>query len=391
LCSVQRALVTSVSHSPPGKGATALPSQGLCWLVSEEGVPKGIIQTFVNSYLWLCMQTRASSPTTAAKQSAPLLPEKKVALFEKMVLIRVFEERVAELFAQQLIPGFVHLSIGQEASTVGSCAALRSDDYIVSTHRGHAHILAKGADPKYMMAESLGKKTGYCKGKGGSMHIADFSKNILGANGVVGGGFPIIIGAGFSIKLRKTDQVGMVFFGDGASNRGTFHEACNMAAVFKLPIVFVCENNMYASTSPASKMVAGGTIAGRAHAYGIPGVITDGSNVLAVAEVVQEAVDRARNGDGPSIVETETYRYKGHFEGDKQKYRSQDEIQNYRLTRDPIDRFERILLEEGILTTAAIKNIWAAAQARVDEAVRFGLESPLPEPEEALDDLFVNP
>ena len=285
-----------------------------------------------------------------------------------MVLIRVFEERVAELFAQQLIPGFVHLSIGQEASTVGSCAALRSDDYIVSTHRGHAHILAKGADPKYMMAECLGKKTGYCKGKGGSMHIADFSKNILGANGVVGGGFPIIIGAGFSIKLRKTDQVGMVFFGDGASNRGTFHEACNMAAVFKLPIVFVCENNMYASTSPASKMVAGGTIAGRAHAYGIPGVITDGSNVLAVAEVVQEAVDRARNGDGPSIVETETYRYKGHFEGDKQKYRSQDEIQNYRLTRDPIDRFERILLEEGILTTAAIKNIWAAAQARVDEA-----------------------
>lgn len=307
-----------------------------------------------------------------------------------MILIRTFEEKVEELFQQQLIPGFVHLSIGQEASTVGSCAALRPDDYIISTHRGHAHILAKGADPKFMFAECFGKATGYCKGKGGSMHIADFSKGILGANGVVGGGFPIMVGAGFSIKLRKTDQVGMVFFGDGASNRGTFHEACNMAAVFKLPIVFVCENNMYASTSPAAKMVAGGSIAGRAHAYGIPGFITDGSNVLAVLEVVQEAVDRARSGNGPSIVETETYRYKGHFEGDKQKYRTQDEISSYRMTRDPIDRFERVLVEEKILTRESIADLWAETKKSIEAAVRFGLESPLPQPEDALRDLFVN-
>jgi acetoin:2,6-dichlorophenolindophenol oxidoreductase subunit alpha len=317
--------------------------------------------------------------------------EKKISLLKKMILIRVFEEKVEILFQEKLIPGFVHLSIGQEASTVGSCAALRQDDYIISTHRGHAHILAKGADPKYMFAECFGKATGYCRGKGGSMHIADFSKGILGANGVVGGGFPIMIGAGFSIKLRKTDQVGIVFFGDGASNRGTFHEACNMAAVFKLPIVFVCENNMYASTSKAEKMVSGGSVANRAHAYGIPGFITDGSNVLEVLETVQEAVDRARKGFGPTIVENETYRYKGHFEGDKQKYRTQDEISNYRMTRDPIDRFQKILIQEGILTKESAAKIWSEINTVISGAVRFGLDSPLPNPEDALKDLFVNP
>lgn len=317
--------------------------------------------------------------------------EKKLSLFKKMVLIRVFEEKIEALFQQKLIPGFVHLSIGQEASTVGSCAALRSDDYIISTHRGHAHILAKGADPKYMFAECLGKATGYCKGKGGSMHIADFNLGILGANGVVGAGFPIMVGAGFSIKLRKTDQVGMVFFGDGASNRGTFHEACNMAAVFKLPLVFVCENNQWASTSPAEKMVAGGSVANRAHAYGIPGFITNGSNVLEVLEAVQEAVDRARSGKGPTIVENETYRYKGHFEGDRQKYRSQDEIHTYRMNRDPIDRFETLLIEEDILTKEAAADIRSETAASVDKAARFGLDAPLPQPEDALKDLFVNP
>jgi len=315
--------------------------------------------------------------------------ELKESLYKKMVLIRVFEEKVEALFQQKLIPGFVHLSIGQEASTVGSCAALQPEDYIISTHRGHAHILAKGAEPKYMFAECFGRVTGYCRGKGGSMHIADFSKGILGANGVVGGGFPIMVGAGFSIKLRQSKQVGMVFFGDGASNRGTFHEACNMAAVFKLPIVFVCENNLYASTSRAEKMVAGGSVAKRAHAYGIPGFITDGSNVLEVLETVQAAVNRARSGQGPTIVETETYRYKGHFEGDKQKYRTQDEIHQYRMTRDPIDRFEKILLQEGILTKASVKEIWTETAALIEAAVQFGLESPLPEPEDALHDLYV--
>ncbi len=314
----------------------------------------------------------------------------KKALLRKMVEIRLFEEKIEMLFHQKLISGFVHLSIGQEASAVGSCSVLRADDYIISTHRGHAHILAKGAEPKYMFAECFGKVTGYCKGKGGSMHIADFSKGILGANGVVGGGFPIMTGAGFSIKLRGTDQVGMVFFGDGASNRGTFHEAANMAAVFKLPIVFVCENNRYASTSPAEKMVSGGSIANRAHAYGIPGVINDGSNVLAVFESVAEAVDRARKGFGPTIIENETYRYKGHFEGDRQKYRTPDEIQNYRLIRDPIDRFEDFLLEDGVATRHEIDAMRAEVASEIDDALRFAIESPLPEPQDAMLDLFVN-
>jgi pyruvate dehydrogenase E1 component alpha subunit len=315
----------------------------------------------------------------------------KLSLLKTMLLIRAFEEKAEALFQQKLIPGFVHLSIGQEASTTGSCAALRQDDYIISTHRGHAHILAKGGDPKFMFAELFGKSAGYCKGKGGSMHIADFSKGILGANGVVGGGFPIMIGAGLSIKLRKSNQVGMVFFGDGASNRGTFHEACNMAAVFKLPIIFVCENNGYASTSPAEKMVAGGSVANRAKAYGIPGYITDGSNVLEVLEVVHEAVERARSGNGPAIVENETYRYKGHFEGDRQTYRTQDEIHNYKKERDPIQRFEWQLREQGILSDDLAAQVRHEIVNRIEEAVQFAMDAPLPAPEDALHSLLVNP
>ncbi len=317
--------------------------------------------------------------------------DEKLSLLKKMLLIRAFEEKAEALFKQKRIPGFVHLSIGQEASTTGSCAALRPDDYIISTHRGHAHILAKGGDPRFMFAELFGKAAGYCKGKGGSMHIADFSKGILGANGVVGGGFPIMVGAGLSIKMRKSDQVGMVFFGDGASNRGTFHEACNMAAVFKLPIIFVCENNGYASTSPAEKMVAGGSVAGRAKAYGIPGYITDGSNVLEVTEVVRDAVAFARGGNGPAIVENETYRYKGHFEGDRQKYRTQDEIHNYKKDRDPIQQFERVLKDEGTLSDDLAERIRMEIINLIEEAVQFGMDAPLPEPEDALNGLLVNP
>lgn len=317
--------------------------------------------------------------------------DEKLSLLKKMMLIRAFEEKAEELFRQKLIPGFVHLSIGQEASTTGSCAALRPDDYIISTHRGHAHILAKGADPKFMFAELFGKAAGYCRGKGGSMHIADFSRGILGANGVVGGGFPIMVGAGLSIKMRKTDQVGMVFFGDGASNRGTFHEACNMAAVFNLPIIFVCENNGYASTSPAEKMVAGGSVANRAKAYGIPGYITDGSNVLEVVEIVHEAVERARSGNGPAIVENETYRYKGHFEGDRQKYRTQDEIHTYKKERDPIQRFEWLLQDEGLLNENLAEQIRRDIANSIKEAVQFAMDAPLPAPEDALNGLLANP
>jgi len=315
--------------------------------------------------------------------------KEKLELLKKMITVRAFEERAGELFRKNLIPGFIHLSIGEEASSVGTCSVLRADDYVASTHRGHGHMIAKGADPKRMFAELLGKAGGYCKGKGGSMHIADFSIGILGANGVVGGGFPIIIGAGLSIKLRKSDQVGVVFFGDGAANRGTFHEACNMAAILRLPIIFVCENNLYASTTPSEYSLAGGSVAERACAYGIKGYVTDGNNVLEVREVVGEVVARARNGEGPSIVENKTYRYRGHFEGDPQKYRSTEEIENYRIANDPIECFRKLLISEKTLSRSQEERIRSDIQEMIEEAARFGIEAPLPRPEDAIEDLYV--
>lgn len=317
--------------------------------------------------------------------------KEKLSLYERMLTVRAFEEKAGELFKQNLIPGFIHLSIGEEASSVGTCSALRPDDYVASTHRGHGHMIAKGADPRRMFAELLGKSSGYCKGKGGSMHIADFSLGILGANGVVGGGFPIIVGAGLSIKLRKTDQVAVVFFGDGAANRGTFHEAANMAAAFKLPVIFVCENNLYASTTPASYSLAGGSVAARAKAYGMPGTAVDGNDIFAVRKAVEEAVSAARKGKGPSLVENQTYRYRGHFEGDPQKYRSGEEIERFRKEMDPIERFRRRLMDGGDFTGGGDEEIRAKVASLIEEAVRFAQEAPLPRPEEALEDLYVNP
>ena len=312
-------------------------------------------------------------------------------LYRKMLLVRAFEEKAGELFQQNLIPGFIHLSIGQEASSVGTCSVLRADDYVASTHRGHGHMIAKGADPKLMFAELLGKATGYCKGKGGSMHIADFSLGILGANGVVAGGFPIIVGAGLSIKLRKTDQVAVVFFGDGAANRGPFHEAANMAAIWKLPVIFVCENNLYASTTSAAYSLAGGTVAGRACAYGIPGRAVDGNDLFQVRKAVGEAVKRARSGQGPTIVENKTYRYRGHFEGDPQAYRSPDEVDGFRKEKDPIPAFAQRLREEKALTAKGEKEMKTEVAHIIDEAIRYAQAAPLPRPEEALEDLFANP
>ena len=316
--------------------------------------------------------------------------KEKLELFRRMLTVRAFEEKAGELFQQNLIPGFIHLSIGEEASSVGTCSTLRQYDYVASTHRGHGHLIAKGADPKRMFAELLGKKTGYCKGKGGSMHIADFSIGILGANGVVGGGFPIIVGAGLSIKLRKTDQVGVVFFGDGAANRGTFHEALNMAAIWKLPVIFVCENNLYASTTPASYSLAGGSVARRASAYGIPGYETNGNDILAVRKTVAQAVKRARQGKGPSIVENKTYRYRGHFEGDPQKYRTPEEIARFSKDEDPIRLFSDHLKKEETLSGKAEKALRDEVSRLIEEAVADAQQAPLPLPEDALEDLFVN-
>jgi len=270
--------------------------------------------------------------------------EKLVEMYRKMFEIRSFEEKVFELYAQNMVPGTIHLYAGEEAVAVGVCSNLRKDDYITSTHRGHGHCIAKGADPKRIMAEILGKKTGYCKGKGGSMHIADFKVGMLGATAVVGAGIPIAMGAGLSIKLRGTDQVVACFFGEGASNQGTFHEGINMAAIWKLPVIFVCENNLYAMGTRQSRVMLIENIADRAASYGIPGVTVDGNDVLAVYEAAREAVERARRGEGPTLIECKTYRHKGHSRVDPAKYRPKEEVEEW-LRKDPIKRLREKLLQ----------------------------------------------
>lgn len=312
-------------------------------------------------------------------------------LYQTMVTIRQFETMAGELFAKGTIPGFIHLSIGQEGSSVGVCSVLRSDDYLTTTHRGHGHMIAKGADLNKMVAELFGKKTGYCKGKGGSMHIADFSIGFLGANGVVAGGLPIITGAGLSIKMRKTDQVAVCFFGDGASNRGPVHEAMNMASIWKLPVIFCVENNQFASTTRTSYACSVEDISTRAAGYNMPGVSVDANDILAVRKEATKAVARARKGEGPTLLENKTYRIKGHFEGDPQKYRNEDEIASWKDKLDPINRFEKALTKKKILNKKKIQQIWDEAAAKIQAAVAFAEKSPFPEPEEALEDLFVNP
>jgi len=316
--------------------------------------------------------------------------KKYIAYYRTMVTIRQFETLAGEMHADGKIPGFIHLSVGQEASAVGVCSCLRKDDYLTTTHRGHGHMIAKGADLKKMVAELFGKKTGYCKGKGGSMHIADFSIGILGANGVVAGGLPIIGGAGFSIKMRQTDQVAVCFFGDGAANRGPVHEVMNLAALWKLPIIFVIENNQYASTTPQADSCSLEDICQRASGYNMPGVAVDGNDVLKVREATLEAVELARNGRGPSLIENKTYRIRGHFEGDPQRYRTEDEVRAWQDRKDPIVRFADYLSRHKILTAELDKQIRDEAAAELQAAVAFAEDSPFPEPQAALEDLFVN-
>jgi pyruvate dehydrogenase E1 component alpha subunit len=317
-----------------------------------------------------------------------LKKEKTIELYRKMLEIRYFEEKVYDLYGQNLVPGTIHLYAGQEAVAVGVCANLREDDYITSTHRGHGHCIAKGTQLKRVMAEILGKKTGYCKGKGGSMHIADFSIGMLGATAVVGAGLPIAAGAGLSIKLRKTDQVVACFFGDGASNQGTFHESINMASIWDLPVLFICENNLYAMGTHQSRVMAIENIADRAVAYGIPGVVVDGNDVLAVYEAAHEAVDRARKGAGPTLIECKTYRHKGHSRFDPATYRPKEEVEEW-MKRDPIMQFRAKLIEMKTLTEGEINKIEQDVTAMVEDAVKFATESPYPAPEEALENVFV--
>jgi TPP-dependent pyruvate/acetoin dehydrogenase alpha subunit len=314
-------------------------------------------------------------------------PDALLEMYAGMLRVRLFEERVRELFANGRIPGFLHTSIGQEATAVGAAAALRSDDYVFSTHRGHGHLIAKGGSLRALMAELYGKANGICHGKGGTMHIADASVGYLGANGVLASGCVLAPGVGLSIKHRKSGQVVVTFFGDGAANRGPFHEGVNMAALWKLPVIFFCENNGWASTTAHALSAAGGSIAARAAGYGIPGETIDGNDVLAVYAAVGRAAERARGGDGPSLIEAHTIRWMGHFEGDAQAYRSRVEAAEGRRT-DPITRLARILEERALLDAGHAEDIRARAAAEIDDAVAHAEDSPLPNPQEALADLF---
>jgi len=314
--------------------------------------------------------------------------DKLIAMYRTMVRIRMFEERVSKEFAAGNIPGFCHLYIGEEASGTGACAALRPDDFITSTHRGHGHVIAKGGKTDKMMAELFGKKTGYCKGKGGSMHIADTDLGILGANGIVGAGITLAGGAALSAKMRGTDQVVICFLGDGASNRGTFHEGINMAAIWQLPVVYIIENNLYAEKTRISDTYRMQNLSDRAGAFGIPDVTVDGNDVVAVHEAVQIAVERARNGEGPSLIETKTYRMHGHFEGDPQTYKPAEEVEEWKK-KDPIDMFRKRLAEMKVMTEQDAEKIDTEIAGEIEEAVKFAKESPFPAPEEALEDVFV--
>jgi pyruvate dehydrogenase E1 component alpha subunit len=313
--------------------------------------------------------------------------EKMLRIYRKMLEIRLFEEKVFELYGQNLVPGTIHLYAGEEAVAVGVCENLRKDDYIVSTHRGHGHCLAKGASLDRTMAEIMGKETGYCKGKGGSMHIADFSVGMLGATAVVGAGIPIATGAGLSIKLRKTDQVVACFFGEGASNQGTFHEGINMAAIWKLPVLYVCENNLYAMGTRQTQVMAIRDVAKRAEAYGIPGITVDGNDALSVYKTAQEAVERARSGKGSTLIECKTYRQKGHSRWDPAAYRPKEEVEDW-LKRDPIRRMKKHLLAVKCLSEVEAAGIEKEVEDVVEGAVEFAVGSPYPKPEEALEDVY---
>ena len=316
-------------------------------------------------------------------------PDVLLQMYASMLRVRLFEERARELFQNGRIPGFLHTSVGQEAVAVGVAAALRADDYVLSTHRGHGHLVAKGGSLRGLMAELYGKANGLCHGKGGTMHIADVSVGYLGANGVLASGCVVAPGVAMSIKHRKSDQVVVTFFADGAANRGPFHEGVNLSALWKLPVIFVCENNRWASSTAHSRSTAGGSIAARAAGYDIPGVSLDGNDVLAVHDAIARAVERARRGDGPSLIEAHTIRWVGHFEGDAQAYRGKEEVAEGRR-RDPIAHLERRLTERRLLDSPQAARVRASVVAEIEDAVAHAEASPLPRPEDALTDLFAH-
>ncbi len=316
--------------------------------------------------------------------------DQKLAMYKSMLKIRCFEERVAELFEDGEIPGFVHLSVGQEAVSVGMTAPLTKKDYLVTNHRAHGDVLAKGGNSKKIMAEIYGKATGTNKGKGGSLHLADFDNGILGANGIVGGGLPLSTGLALSQKMLGKKAVTLCSFGDGASNHGTFHESLNLAAIWKLPVIFLLINNQYAGMTPTPKVTSVIPISKRAGSYSMPGITVDGNNVLAVNDAVYEAVERAKQGKGPSLIECNTYRWMGHALGEEiygVVYRSDEEVEAWKK-RCPIVAFENVLVAESLLARDQITAIRKEVKGEIEDAVKFARESPLPAPEEAFTDLF---
>ncbi len=322
--------------------------------------------------------------------------EPLMEMLRRMLRIRYFDETAAEMVQRGELVGAVHCYIGEEAVAVGACAALRDEDYITGNHRSHGHPIAKGGDVDRAMAELLGKATGYCKGKGGSMHLADFSIGILGESGIVASALPVAVGAALGSKMQGTDRVVVAFFGDGASNQGTCHEAMNLAAIWKLPVIFLCENNQYAVTTPFTDVVAVENISDRAVAYGMPGVLVDGQSAVAVHEVVREAVERARAGLGPSLIEARTYRYHDHSEGiqrvgpAREPYRTEEEIEEWKA-RDPIVLHKELLLVQEVATEEELVLMEAEVKAQIEGALEFARVSPYPEPEDIFDDMYASP
>ena len=310
------------------------------------------------------------------------------ACLHKMMQIRAFENKVFELLARDVLKGASHVYAGEEAVAVGACSAIGPDDYITSTHRGHGHCVARGGELKYMLAELCGKATGYCKGKGGSMHIADVSAGNLGATGIVGGNLPVATGAGLACKLNKRSQVTLCFFGDGASNNSTFHESLNMAGVWKLPVIYICENNLYGMSVSVERACAVQDIAVRGQSYDMPGVIVDGQKLLEVKKAVAKAVARARKGDGPTLIECKTYRYRGHSRSDPRKYRTKEEEQ-YWHDRDPIKLFSRFVIEKKAMTKKEVEELQKKVDKEMADAEDFALnQSPYPDPNTLLEDVY---
>jgi pyruvate dehydrogenase E1 component alpha subunit len=320
--------------------------------------------------------------------STNLSPDRQREMLRQMLTIRRFEERASSDYLAGRIYGVVHCYIGEEAVAVGVCTALGPGDRIISTHRGHGHCIAKGADLDRMMAELYGRETGYCKGKGGSMHIADFGIGMLGANGIVAGGIAIVTGAGLAAQMEGQRGVAVSFFGDGASNAGPFHECLNIAAAWKLPMLYVCENNLYAAQTSAAATHALSDVAARAAGYGIPGVVVDGNDIFAVHQAASRAVERARAGEGPTLIECKTYRWRAHTERKGQPdYRDAAEIERWR-GRDPIAQLARQLRDQGDLDDAGFQALDRDVMAAIERAVAFAEASPFPQPEQATDDVF---